>query len=81
MLTNISASGQRIADVYSDTIDMLAEKGYNRPEAIAGLLSLIAVQIVGATPEVEKLDAFIKAACEYTVLFFGAAGNDSEVIH
>lgn len=80
-LSILKADGSRIAAVYSDTMDMLVEKGYKRPEAIAGLLTILAVQIVGDVPEMDQLDAYIKAVSEYTVLFFGDHYREGDQVH
>lgn len=80
-LSLLKADGGKIAAVYSDIMDTLIEKGYQRPEAIAGLLTILAVQIIGNVPEMDQLDAYIKAMSEYTVLFFGDHYREGDQVH
>lgn len=81
MLYNMKAPGPKIEGVFSDTMDMLIAKEYKRPETIAGLLLILAIQIIGVTPEAEQFDAYVKAISEYTVLFFGDDYKEGDPVH
>ena len=70
MLRKASVGPDRMEAVYNTTLDTLIVGGFNRVEIIAGLLSIVAIQLMGKTLDPEKLSEYIYEATQFTVLYF-----------
>lgn len=80
MLNTIYVPGTDIVAAYNDVMDNLILKKHKKAATIAALLMIVAEQVSGRVPKDQELVDFMKAAAEYTALYFGIY-NDKELIN
>lgn len=78
MLRREDIGVERVVEIYDAVIDLLAERGYQRAEAVGGLAAIIVVQVLGEAPDPDRLRTFITDLSEYVGAYFGAELNPAD---